>query len=142
MTAKEYFVDGGCSGNPGPMRIAILTTDKDLYMPQHTDPPYEGTYGDNKIVMDTGEGTNNQAEYIALYAALYYAHSDKANEFVIKSDSKLVVEQVNGNWKVKDQKLKELYDEVQKLLANIRSEKKVSIKWVPREENLAGHMLE
>lgn len=140
---KEYYVDGSCKGNPGHMRIAILTPTGDLADWTHPHyPPREGLFGDNKLVLDAGEGTNNQAEYLALYGALHYAQIDRATDIVIKSDSKLVVEQVNGNWKVKNQQLKTMLDETLELLKKMEGEKKITITWVPREQNLAGHLLE
>ena len=123
---KEIYVDGGCSGNPGPMRIAMFSEDLSI-----------------KTVLDNGNGTNNIAEYHALIYALAIAQHLEDN-VVIKSDSKLVVEQVNGNWKVKDQTLKTLYRDAQ-ILIDMRAQlfgASTTLQWVSREQNLAGHMLE
>ena len=123
---KEIFIDGACSGNPGPTRIAVFSEDLKI-----------------KTILDTGNGTNNRAEYQALIYALAIAQSIE-DDIVIKSDSKLVVEQVNGNWKVKDTKLIPLRKDAQilidmrKQLFNVSTE----LQWLPREQNLAGHMLE
>ena len=123
---KEIFVDGACSGNPGPTRIAVFSEDLKI-----------------KKIQDTGNGTNNRAEYQALIYALAIAQSVE-DDIIIKSDSKLIVEQVNGNWKVKDQKLIPLCKDAQilidmrKQLFNVSTE----LHWLPRAENLAGHMLE
>ena len=123
---KEIFIDGACSGNPGPTRIAVFSEDLKI-----------------KTIIDTGNGTNNRAEYQALIYALAIAQSIEDN-IVIKSDSKLIVEQVNGNWKVKDPKLIPLRKDAQilidmrKQLFNVSTE----LQWLPREQNLAGHMLE
>jgi ribonuclease HI len=123
---KELFIDGACSGNPGPTRIAVFSEDLKI-----------------KTIQDTGNGTNNRAEYQALLYALAIAQSVE-DDIVIKSDSKLVVEQVNGNWKVKDQKLIPLCKDAQ-ILIDMRKElfnASTELEWLSRERNLAGHMLE
>ena len=123
---KEIFVDGACSKNPGPTRIAVFSEDLKI-----------------KTIVDTGNGTNNRAEYQALIYALAIAQSVE-DDILIKSDSKLIVEQVNGNWKVKDQKLIPLCKDAQKLI-DIRKQlfnASTTLQWLRREDNLAGHMLE
>lgn len=123
---KEIYVDGGCSGNPGPMRIAMFSEDLSI-----------------KTVLDNGNGTNNIAEYHALIYALAIAQSVEDN-ITITSDSKLVVEQVNGRWKVKDPKLTGLCKDAKKLI-DLREQLfgfSTTLQWVSREHNLAGHMLE
>ena len=123
---KEIFIDGACSGNPGPTRIAVFSEDLKI-----------------KTIIDTGNGTNNRAEYQALIYALAIAQSIEDN-IVIKSDSKLIVEQVNGNWKVKDTKLIPLCADAH-LLIETREQlynASTTLQWLPREQNLAGHMLE
>ncbi len=120
-----FFIDGACAGNPGPMRIAVVGPGI-------------------RIVRDAGTGTNNRAEYLALLSALSYARAlcTGTDEIVIKSDSQLLVRQMNGIYKVRSHTLKPLYEEAQKLLHQISTHCKVSIQWVPREWNLAGKMLE
>ena len=123
---KEIFIDGACSGNPGPTRIAVFSEDLKI-----------------KTIIDTGNGTNNRAEYQALIYALAIAQSIE-DDIVIKSDSKLVVEQVNGNWKVKDPKLIPLCKDA-RILIDMRKELfdvSTELQWLRREDNLAGHMLE
>ena len=123
---KEIFIDGACSGNPGPTRIAVFSEDLKI-----------------KTILDTGNGTNNRAEYQALIYALAIAQSIE-DDIVIKSDSKLIVEQVNGNWKVKDPKLIPLCKDA-RILIDMRKELfdvSTELQWLRREDNLAGHMLE
>lgn len=130
--AKEIYVDGGCSGNPGPMRIAVFSNDPKI----KTVMPALSVDGNNV-------GTNNIAEYHALIYALAIAQHLE-DDIAIKSDSKLVVEQVNGNWKVKDQTLKTLCRDAQ-ILIDMRKQLfgfSTTLQWLPREQNLAGHMLE
>jgi len=118
----EVYIDGGCQGNPGPMRIAVAV-------------PATGF----SVVKDVGNGTNNRAEYMALLYALIYAKHLKIREVTIKSDSSLVVNQVNGRYKVKSSSVKPLY---QKALRLLRELPNVTVEYIPREENRAGHLLE
>ena len=123
---KEIYVDGACSGNPGPTRIAVFSEDFGI-----------------KTVLDDGNGTNNIAEYHALIYALAIAQSVEDN-VTIKSDSKLVVEQVNGNWKTKNPHLIALCKDAQRLIymRNRLYNNITTLTWIPRRDNLAGHMLE
>lgn len=129
---KVIYVDGACSGNPGPMRIAVFSN----YL--HINRVMDALSEDGNNV-----GTNNIAEYHALIYALAIAQHIE-DDVVIRSDSKLVVEQVNGNWKVKNPKLKtfckdaRILIDMRKQLFNVSTE----LRWLPREQNLAGHMLE
>lgn len=80
--------------------------------------------------------TNNEAEYTAVYKALEAA---KSKEIEIVSDSKLVINQLKREWHIKDDKLRELFDKVQRLIR----ERKLSVefKWVSRKANPAGKYL-
>jgi ribonuclease HI len=60
-------------------------------------------------------------------------------EALVRSDSKLVVNQVNGEWRVEDEKLIELSEKARDLIKDLGS---IRLEWVPREENLAGLWLE
>lgn len=106
-------IDGASKGNPGSASIGVVV--------------FQG----NKKEMFTkriGRATNNVAEYTALIEALKYIRKKKLRNVIIFSDSKLVVEQVNGERKVI--KMKPYYDEVMKLLDGLD----VRIVHVPREE--------
>ena len=78
--------------------------------------------------------TNNELEYEAILAGLLLAKE----EDTICSDSKLCVEQINGNFKIKQDHLKPYAENAKKLL----EEKKCLIIWVPRDKNPAGKILE
>jgi ribonuclease HI len=82
------------------------------------------------------EHTNNEMEYEALLSLLRGTSIIKGDE--IFSDSQLVVNQVNGKWKVKEPRLFPLCQEAKELLA-LRG---CILKWIPREENKAGHLME
>lgn len=78
--------------------------------------------------------TNNELEYEAIIAAAELA----GKEDTIYSDSKLCVEQINGNFKIKQPHLKPYADKAKKL----QLEKKLNIIWLKRDDNLAGQILE
>ena len=82
--------------------------------------------------------SNNQAEITGLYkvARFLEEHKDRlkpTDEIIIHTDSKLVFNQYNGNWKIKAAGFKEAYDKIHKILDNLPAN--VSVVWVPREEN-------
>lgn len=85
-------------------------------------------------VIGTGEGmTNNVAEYTALIRALKEIRKLELEKekVLVRSDSKLLVNQMNGNWKVKAPLVLPLYHKVKVLAAGID----LTIQWIPREEN-------
>ena len=84
--------------------------------------------------------TNNQAEYLALIYALALLLSKGIEEnVVIRGDSQLVIYQINGTYKVKEKKLKILYKTAKEYLNKFKN---IKLEWVPREQNLAGHVLD
>jgi len=97
------------------------------------------------FVKETGESfyekkpelTNNQAEYLAIISALNkYVDSDE--EITIYSDSKNTVNQLNHEFAINNEHLRTLAQEAWSIIAKFSN---LSIKWVPRKENLAGKML-
>ncbi|MCW3140552.1 MAG: reverse transcriptase-like protein, partial [Methanophagales archaeon] len=79
-------------------------------------------------------------EYLSLvYALIYIKHLKTKEEVTIKSDSSLVVNQVNGRYKVKSPSVKPLYQKAIRLLHELPN---VKVEYIPREENLAGFLLE
>jgi len=103
--------DGAARGNPGPASAGAVLIDAD--QPRASDPlaPPLATISDY-----LGVQTNNVAEYQAVIRALGLATELGAGEVHLMLDSKLIVEQVHGRWKVKDAKLKPLHAEVRRLL--------------------------
>lgn len=106
----SVFTDGGSLGNPGPSAIGFVV------------------YLNKKIVEEfslyIGYSTNNQAEYTALIAALQSVkkHINKdVKEIIFYSDSKLMVNQINGYYKIKSQPIRKLFLEVQKKLLVIKT---------------------
>ncbi|HZY46488.1 MAG TPA: ribonuclease HI family protein [Candidatus Bathyarchaeia archaeon] len=97
-----------------------------------------------------GDWTNNQAEYHALLKALELVAdrwAEKSNgripssvgQVLIRSDSKLVVNQVGGEWKVEEPGLIELNHKAKDAIRKLGS---IRLEWVPREQNYAGLWLE
>jgi len=101
-----YF-DGGSRGNPGPAAIGAVVLDGT------STPPARLAAVSERI----GETTNNVAEYRALIAGLEAASATPSRAVKVRGDSKLVIEQVTGRWKVKQAHLRPLCDRVRQLLA-------------------------
>ena len=120
----EIFIDGACHGNPGPAAIGIVIN--------------EGKKRIKEIAKSIGDATNNIAEYSALIYALEEAVILKAKTLKIYTDSELVFNQVTGQYKVKKENLKFLFDQVQ-LLG--RAFKQVDMHHVPREQNKEADQL-
>lgn len=113
------YTDGGCRHNPGPAAIGVLIQD---------------TSGATVRTIShyIGHGTNNQAEYRAVIAGLKEAQVLGATSVEVRSDSQLIVEQLNGRYKVKDAVLKPLFLEacnLSRLFQNFR------IGYIPRTMN-------
>jgi ribonuclease HI len=95
-------IDGASRGNPGPASYAVVLRDPS-----------------GKIVLELakniGRETNNVAEYYALLAALDYAATHDIHALRIRSDSELLVRQMQGRYKVKSPDLKPLHERAAKL---------------------------
>ncbi len=116
------YCDGGSRGNPGPSAIGAVVLDPT------SDPPRRLATVSERI----GITTNNVAEYRALIAGLEAAAPFHARRVRVRADSKLVVEQVKGTWKVKQPHLRPLLDEARTLL---RAYAEVDLQHVPRAQN-------
>ena len=141
-----FYIDGQSQGNeqnslPRKARIAIAYAES----PNTIDPGKFRIYW-----QPIGDRTNNEAEYYALLKALALIAGRWAEkttgkvasgvgEVLIRSDSKLVVNQVSGEWRVEDSKLIELSEKARDSIKKLGS---VRLEWVPREENHAGLWLE
>lgn len=100
----KVFCDGGARGNPGPAAIGVVGYDNDKKI--------------FEISKAIGETTNNVAEYRAVIAALETLEGLNIRENILFNlDSELVVKQVNGDYRVKDVKLKQLHASVSCLLS-------------------------
>jgi ribonuclease HI len=116
--------DGAARGNPGPAAAGILIEDE------------QGMRLDAKTKW-LGAMTNNQAEYHALIEGLKAIREWKPDRIEIFLDSKLVVEQVKGQYKIKEPELQKLHAQAIRLLDGLQHE----IKHVPREQNRGADYL-
>ncbi|OBK27366.1 bifunctional RNase H/acid phosphatase [Mycobacterium asiaticum] len=112
--------DGGSRGNPGPAGYGavVWTADRRTVL------------AESKQAI--GRATNNVAEYRGLIAGLDDALHLDATEVSVLMDSKLVVEQMSGRWKVKHPDLVELHAQARSLASQFR---RISYTWIPREQN-------
>lgn len=117
--------DGASKGNPGKASIGVVawkrepgTASARRWRPTH------------KISKDIGEGTNNDAEWMAVLEGLRYARSiNNTDEVYIYTDSMLVVCQAKGQWKIRQDNMRDYNAEYHKL----RQGMKVEITWLPRQ---------
>ncbi len=84
-----------------------------------------------------GNGTNNIAEYTAVIRALQETEKLGEKEAIIRSDSQLIIRQLNGAYKIRQAHLKKL----SQVVGGFRTKIKVVFEHVPREENEAADML-
>jgi ribonuclease H / adenosylcobalamin/alpha-ribazole phosphatase len=118
--------DGGSRGNPGPAAYGALVRD-----------PETGAVLAERAQY-LGETTNNVAEYSGLVAGLTAAKEiDPAAEVEVRMDSKLVVEQMTGRWKIKHEDMRRLALEARAILPVGQ----VTYVWVPRLQNSAADRL-
>jgi ribonuclease HI len=117
--------DGAARGNPGPAGIGVVIADED------------GEVLD-EIAEGIGVATNNVAEYRAAIAGLSRAAALGADEVLLRSDSRLLVEQLAGRFRVKNPTLLRLHQEARALARGFRS---VRYEHVPRERNKEADLL-
>jgi len=121
MTHKVIIeADGGSRGNPGPAGSGAVLIDAETGAILA------------ELAIFIGIATNNVAEYKAVLAAI-----ELANEIVpsaqlhVRMDSKLVVEQMSGRWKIKNGGMQELSSQ----MASAIGVREISFEWIPREQN-------
>ena len=112
--------DGGSRGNPGPAGYGavVWTEDRSTVLAE--------------AKQAIGRATNNVAEYRGLIAGLADAVKVGATEAAVFLDSKLLVEQMSGRWRVKHPDLAELHAQARKLASRFG---RISYTWIPRERN-------
>lgn len=123
MSKPENLVveaDGGSRGNPGPAGSGAVVINADT----------------GEVILEVakfiGVATNNVAEYLALKAGLEGAlEINPAARILVRMDSKLVIEQMSGTWKIKHPDMIQLAAEVQKVARG----HEIKWMWIPREEN-------
>lgn len=117
--------DGGARGNPGPAGFGAVVRDSS---------------GDvlAECSGSLGQTTNNVAEYEGLIAGLTAAADLGATEVRVRMDSKLVVEQMSGRWRIKHENLRMLASRATELLDRFEH---VDFEWIPRENNVLADRL-
>jgi ribonuclease HI len=124
------FTDGVAEPNPGPAAIGVAIKDEQGKLIASISQPI-------------GRATNNQAEYRAVIAALKKAIELGVERVDMRSDSELVVKQINGRYRVKNAALKSLHQQVKQLQSQLKG---FTITHIPRQQNkeadsLAGKAL-
>ena len=119
------YTDGGSRGNPGPSAIgAVFCNEKEEIFKKYSEL--------------LGEGTNNEAEYQAIIFALkkfkqvFGKKLAQNSEVEVRSDSELIVKQLNGEYKILEPKIQCLFLETWNLKLDFQ---KVKFKLIPREKN-------
>src|SRR5579872_671252 len=110
----EAYIDGGSRGNPGESGLGV-------YMPGYV-----------RIAEFLGTQTNNYAEYSALLCALRCAAFARCEELAVYADSELVVKQILGEYQVRNEGIRPLFDTAKRWIDVIP---KFSIQHVRREKN-------
>ncbi len=119
MLKAVLYTDGGARGNPGPAGFGALLFGEDGMLIAFT-----GGY--------EAHATNNFAEYSALLMGLKLAQKKGVSDLECRLDSELVVKQIKGEYKIKDENIKNFYKKINDLLPDFKT---ISFKHVPREEN-------
>jgi ribonuclease HI len=115
----RLFTDGGARGNPGPAAYAyVLEADDNTVLAAHGEA--------------IGVATNNVAEYRALVEGLRKAVDVGIDELEVVSDSELVVHQMRGEWKIKKDTLRTLWEEASDLASRIGNVRYTAVR---REHN-------
>jgi ribonuclease HI len=119
------YTDGGSRGNPGPSAIGVVFCNER-----------------NQIIKKyseyLGEMTNNEVEYQAVvfalekFKALFGKKLAKSTEIELKSDSELLIRQLNGEYKILDEKIQPLFLKIWNLRLDF---KKLKFKLISREKN-------
>ncbi|MDI3534406.1 MAG: ribonuclease [Thermosediminibacterales bacterium] len=119
MDTLVIHTDGASRGNPGDAGIGIVVYNEDK----------------TKIIKELyeyiGKTTNNVAEYTALLKGLKAVEALKPKAIKIFLDSELIVKQINGEYKVRNEGLRPIYEDVKKLLRKFN----YTIEHIPREQN-------
>ena len=116
--SATMYIDGAARGNPGPAAYAVVLTR-----------PGEQIVEEANAI---GNATNNVAEYRALLEGLELAAELGVKKLAVFSDSELLVKQMNGEYRVKNPELLELYQEAKRLAARFE---KITLSHVRREQN-------
>ncbi len=119
-TALVVYIDGGARGNPGPAGAGVVVQSAD----------------DGTVLFEggffLGRATNNVAEYRALLEGLARARKLAGGQVEVRSDSELLIRQMRGEYRVKSENLRELFERAQRLCESFPG---VRFTHVRREQN-------
>jgi ribonuclease HI len=115
----RLYTDGAARGNPGPAGAGAVILNPDGHVVA-------------KIGKFLGDSTNNVAEYMGLILGLKRAKAMGIKELEVFSDSELLVKQLSGEYQVKADHLRALYDEARSLLQGFTF---IEVRHIPREQN-------
>ncbi|RLF48918.1 MAG: ribonuclease H [Thermoplasmata archaeon] len=119
------YIDGASRGNPGEAGAGVVIVNRHLWLISA-----KGYY--------LGEMTNNQAEYHALLKGLEEAKQMGAKEVFVRSDSELLVKQMNGEYRVKNKDLRVLFEKARQIAQAFDICK---FEYIPREHNTEADRL-
>jgi formyltetrahydrofolate-dependent phosphoribosylglycinamide formyltransferase len=113
------YIDGASRGNPGPAAAGFILSDA------------AGTQLQAKALV-LGRATNNVAEYTSLVKAIEAAKQIRAEQLIVFSDSELLVKQINGQYRVKSEQIRPLFQQAVGLLGQLKNWK---VQHIARENN-------
>jgi ribonuclease HI len=126
MKKAIIYTDGGANPNPGPASIGVVIKDENMR-----------TVG--MVSRSIGKATNNEAEYRAVIAGLEMANKLGVRAAEIRSDSELLVRQVNGKYRVRAAGIRPFYIKVKQMQEQFED---CLFVYIPRELNEAHHLTE
>lgn len=116
----KVYTDGWSRGNPWMAGLGVYITD---FQWKEVEKRYKNLW----------TKTNNEAEYLGAYYGIKRAIELWWTDIELFMDSKLVIEQLSGNWKIKKPELRVIHDDIWELISN--SEIKIVYNWIAREQN-------
>ena len=115
--AMKVYFDGGCQPNPGKMEIAVVAR------------------GESYFLDDIGDGTNGDAEWLALIHAVRIAQQLAVRDIILLGDSVTVINQAKGIAKCRGAALQRHFEEFRNLTADMPG---LRVRKIGRHQNLAG----
>ena len=119
MDEIVIYSDGGSRGNPGPAASAFVVTKNDQVI-----------FSQSRYL---GETTNNVAEYTTVLMIVEWLAKNMSDSVLVNLDSQLVERQLNGQYKVKDQKLKDIFLKIKDVI--LKNKINIKFVWNYRETN-------
>jgi len=124
LKTVDIYIDGSSMGNPGDAGVGVIFSQAEVPV--------------KNISRYIGRQTNNVAEYTALITALQEALTMKIRRVNIFSDSQLLCRKITGEYKVKNETIRDLFRQAQTLLCSFED---YSIEQIPREKNKGADKL-